>query len=248
MKMDVKMRFLTRKNRYFACALFLLFIFLSGFLISCGGGGGGGSGEKGSSKNKPTSNVKGTAIRILHGAIDANPVDLYSSLKEDKLGSSFFAESSFFVSLPSGEQVLKLVRATSLDQISAFPITVEKDSRRTLLLYGNVEKFGLSTNLVEDNRPEILNGMSAFRVAHALIGASAVSATLGDVVITDGTQSGGISSYIEVPAGDFELKINRTVDKRSLFSGLISLAESRTYTFLITGEVDYLIIGRNLED
>ena len=77
-------------------------LLLAGFLISCGGGGGGGSGEKGSSKNKPTSNVKGTAIRILHGAIDANPVDLYSSLKEDKLGSSFFAESSFFVSLPSG--------------------------------------------------------------------------------------------------------------------------------------------------
>lgn len=242
------MRFLTNSNVHNFCGFFVL-ISLVVFVSGCGGGSSSGSGGGSSSAN-----VKGTGIRILHGAIDAAPVDLYSSAKEQKIGAAFFAENTFYSGFNTEPQTLKLVRAFSLDQtISTFTFTPEKDAKYTYLLYGNREKLGLSTNLIKDDRPEIEKGGAAVRVIHAIVGASAITATLNGQSLSDGTPFGSASPYLPLPVlstSPFEasLSITRQADKKPLFLGTKLLEANKFYTFMITGEVDYLVAVRDFVD
>lgn len=212
---------------------FFIFV-LSLSLCACGGGGGGGGG--GSSAR--------TGVRILHGAIDVTPLDLYSTVVDGLVQTTKFASNNFYAGLPEGDQVLTATRALT-PQAPAFslPISVAKNQRQSLLVYGNTESLGVRQNILNDDPGEVPTGSAAVRVVHALNGAAAINATFAGQEITASTPFGSASAYVYLPPGIANLSVTRDSDKAVVFSGPHTVEDRKAYTFLITGEVNYLVVA-----
>ena len=213
-------------------------------LGGCGGGGGGNNSKNGSAS---------TGVRILHGNIDAAPLDMFSSLggaEDSGPISARFAEPRFYGELKKGVQELLIhERFNSNDLRFTFPVTVEKRQHYSVLLYGDLEQFGPRATLLLDEPPEdIPEEQIAVRVVHALIGAGTVSSALGGSVIASDVTFGGAGFYQLVSATATNIQFVRGVDGRVVYSGAMAFAPGRAYTVMITGEVDYLVTATQYED
>ncbi len=203
-------------------------------LSACGGGGGGG----GTSKSQSAS----TGIRVLHGAIDGSPVDVLSSASaQTVVQGTRFGESSLYGALNEGPQGISLTRALSpSDTLTTAQITVAANERRSLLIYGDNLTFGLKTSLFIDNPGAMAPGQSKLRVVHALVGAGAIEVLI-DGALSSGVNFGLASEYLAVGAGLHTVSIQRSSDKKSVFSGTLTFSSEGAYTLLATGEVDYFV-------
>lgn len=209
-------------------------------VVSACGGGGGGS-DSGSSSGDAGGSPDG--IRVLHGAIDAAPVDLISSLNGSTLVSQVtFAGDKSYRRAPSGSQVFSLTRAFSPSQVVAtVAADVASGGRYSVLLYGDVETFGLRTSLIEDVVPSEFSG-SLIRFVNGVTGASAVQASGGEARAT--VAFGGASDYLGVsPGADVPVVVVRSADGAPAVSSRVSLSEGGAYTFLIAGEVSFYVKG-----
>jgi len=207
-------------------------------LCACGSsaGGGGGSSAK-------------TGVRVLHGGIDVTPLDLYSSDSQEILESTRFAGPALYAGLSQGLHTLSLTRARSPAEIVfTVPIAVEKNSRQSVLVYGNTESLGVHSALLVDDPGEIPKDLAAVRIVHALVGAASISATLGATEISSGVAFGSASAYVYVPVGVQTLTALRVTDGRQVFSGAKEVRAKKAYSYLITGEIDYLVVTPEYED
>lgn len=211
-------------------------------LSGCGGGGGGGS-DQGSGRSAAT------GVRILHGAIEGAPVDLYSSSQEGSpIGNARFGEESFYLALPTGESLITLTtRFNANALIYSGALNFEKNQHASLLLYGDQTNFGLSVSLLNDKPSEIPNGMYGVRVVDSLIGASSVVATVGAENIS-GAKFGGASEYVFQEAAINDYIIKRSFDNLVVDRGSFTFEAGKAYTLFISGEIDYLVVTRVLED
>lgn len=212
-------------------------------LSACGGGGGGGGG--GGSKGSAA-----TGVRILHGAVDVAPLDILTSVKVGEVvTSAYFAESSLFGELPQGEQVLSLtLHNTPADIHGTVNLNVEKNGHYSVLHYGNELQLGLRTALIDDNPGEIPDGKAAVKVVHALVGASGLNASFSDGQSANGIDFGTASPYVYLPAGITTVSIKRASDSLGVGAVSATLSAGQAYTVFMSGEIEYFIAARILED
>jgi hypothetical protein len=180
----------------------------------------------------------------MHAAIDAAPVDLVASGSgETVISKAVFAGDKGYRSAPSGSQSYNLTRAAAPSQVVAsLPITVEGDSRHTVLFFGDTQVFGLRAKVIADQIPDSFSG-AVVRVVNGVTGASAVTANVGTTSLPV-TPFGGASDYVEVPVGSgVSIVASRAADGRRAASATVDLVEGGAYTFLVAGEVGYYSRG-----
>jgi hypothetical protein len=203
------------------------------FAACGGGGGGGGSGDGGSES--------ADGVRVLHGSIDAAPVDVISSTASSAVVSqATFAGAKGYRSLSSGDQVLSLTRALNAgDVISSFNANIEKGGRYSILLYGDGDTFGLRTRLIVDEVPQEIAGV-AVRVVNGVTGAAAISVSISG----GGSEQVGFgqnSSYIQTSPGDVTITTSRAADGQRVSSVTRTMQAGHAYTVLVGGEVGYYV-------
>lgn len=208
------------------------------FLSACGGGGGSGG------SNEPDS--LRTGARVLHGAIEAAPVDLVSSL-QGVVQTAKFAESSGYVELLSGTQLLNLYRTKDLSSaLVTRQITNNGDQKHTLVFYGDRDNFGLRATLISEDLPEVPDGASLVRIIHAAVGAGSLEIGLPSGAVVAGF--GSASTYATVTPGVVRASIIRTVDRTLVDSLSFSAQEGKAYSIFVAGEIGYLVQSKVLEE
>lgn len=206
-------------------------------LAACGGGGGGGG--EGSSEY---------GVRVLHGAIDAAPVDVISSAQSGPVVSqAVFAGSKGYRPLPSGSQSLSLARTLSPSQVVAsFNASVESRDRYSLLLYGDVQTFGLRARLIKDEIPSDISG-AAIRFVNGATGASSVIVNVSGGAGTE-VEFGQNSDYFFTSPGEVSVRVTRRADGAVVASANLTLEEGAAYTYFVAGQVGYYVKGVLLRD
>lgn len=228
-----------RRSKMFTQLKVLLAFSLLGALACSGGGESSGGGKSGKVS---------TGARVIHGAIDAPSISLKTSVKAGEvLGLTQFALEAPYVDLPRGAQVLELTVGDGNDENFRYSVDVKKNERRTYVLYGTREVFGVHVSEFIDAPPKLAAGSAAVRIVHALAGASQITVTAGDTALPPVSFSGA-SEYVTVPAGTLAIRAERTSDQRTVLSVVKDLQDRHAYTVVVTGEVGYLVLSPSYED
>jgi hypothetical protein len=225
-------------------------LILSASLIACSGGGG--SSDSGGSTD--TSNIFGsngqsasTGVRVLNGAIDAAPIDLYSSEKSAVLETARFGLAYPFKGLSTNPQIVSITRTQSPgNNLFSKNITLNNNERSTILLYGSNRRFGLNTTYLADSRPVLDATSAAIRIIHSAIGASQLNLVIPSKNLT--ASFGNASEYAVVPAGVLGATVTRTADGQVIHSASHQLDAGKSYSLFATGEVGYFTSTKFLED
>lgn len=207
----------------------------------CGGGGGGGGG--GGSSSFPS-----TGIRVLHGAIEAAPVDLWSGEASSKLlTTAAFALPVNYASTGSGEQVFTL-RETGASQGGSvsFPIAIGKNERQTVLLYGLGSFGSVKHSVLAGFTAELGSGLVALRLINALDGAATLQGSLGQGRGSLMAGYGQASEYAQIQAGAVNLVM--ASEGGTITSAAFTLEAGKAYSVLVTGERGYLALSKLYQD
>ena len=219
-----------------------LAIVLAGALFGCGGGGGGGGSARGGSAE--------TGVRLVHAAIDAAPAQVFTSLSPGlATQSARFGQIVPFAELPRGAQTIEVRRSAS-DVLFSSPVEVEGSQQYSILLYESASDFSPRFTLVLDPETETPAGTAAVRVAHAAIGAASISAVSdnGEAVASN-VPYGSFSEYSPVSVSTTtRVSFIRDVDGRVIHSAPRQFAEGRSYTLVLSGQIDYFLTAPQLED
>lgn len=224
-----------------------LVVALGAFLATgCGGGGGGG----GSQDSAPR------GIRILHGSIDATPLDIYStSVPGAVVQRGGFAAVQKYAELREGPQTITVTRAKNPSAaVRSFNVEVGSRQRYSLVLFGDSREFGLSTRLLDDTLPEDRGSGALLRVVDAMTGAAEITVSAGEFSAPRGSNVtakvpyGGASPYLEVPAGTLRITTQRSADSKVVSAITADLLPGEAYTLLVGGEADYYVKSSLFED
>jgi hypothetical protein len=209
--------------------------------LGCGGGGGGsGGGDEGNAS---------TGVRVLNTAMDLPPISLTTTAKVGKtISTTKFAESTGFFELPEGDQTISLQTVDGGTGPFNFSVTIHDQDRPQVLIYGNREVFGVSATLLEAKKLEVPDGMAAVRIAHGVTGAASISGSVGVEELPAAVTVGTASKYLFVPAGDVLIRVSRSADSRILANQSVPVEAGKAYTFVLSGEIDYLVVSALLAD
>jgi hypothetical protein len=208
-------------------------------LSACGGGGGGGGGGGSAPRG----------VRILHGAIDAAPIDVYTSLSPGAvIQRSAFGSTQVYSLLPEGPQTLTVTRAkTPSVEIRSFNVDVQSRQKMTLVLFGDNQQFGLSTRLLTDEVPEERGEGALLRVFDGMTGASELLVSIGvpNAPRNQNTNArvsyGNATPYLSTPSGIVRVTVQRAADAKIVSSVDVTLSAGEAYTLLVGGEADYYV-------
>lgn len=211
-----------------------------GSLGGCGGGGGGSDGVGGGGGSAQT------GVRVLHAAVDAPPVEIVVGGEAAVVQMSRFAEAVGYGGLSTGAQVVSLRRAGDVARtVGAFPVTVARSERRSVLLFGE-EETGLQTALLIDEPGEIPADKAVVRVVNGIASARAVAVTLGGAEAALDLDIGASSLYMPVSPGATTITVRDS--NRPIFAGARALEAGRAYTLLLAGERGYFVTATLLSD
>jgi hypothetical protein len=220
-----------KSNQIFKLAL--AFILFSS--IGCGGGGGGGGGGSDNSNNQTTdvgqlSRGTDTAIRLMHGTIDATPLTLRTGTQAIRSGR--FAQETFYSRVSPGELLLSVERANTPSVIAAEQVaTIEKGKEYTALITGSAG--ALMFKLIEDTtvRPGI--GLTSVRLVNSLQGLSGITAELSGVTFPN-VSFGGASGFLDIPSGVATLTV-KNQGGAVILSKTVELLDQADISILVTG-------------
>src|SRR5690349_7044277 len=125
----------------------ILILSLSFIVFTACSGGGGGDG--GGSSNDGSRRSTHTGIRILHGALDVEPVDL--RIGEEYLNRAKFMDPNFYADVPQGQQLVTLERANSPGvNIFSSPLALADKTEYSLLLSGQSSHDNFIVSVLEE--------------------------------------------------------------------------------------------------
>lgn len=211
-------------------------------LAACGGGGGGGGG--GNSRSAET------GVRLIHSAIDASPIQIFSSVTPAQaVQSARFGQTVLFAELPRGAQTLDVKRGAT-DTLFSSTIEVEKSQHYSILFFENPSDLSPRFALVLDPEIDVPGDMAAVRIGHAAIGAGSISAfTSSNETVASRVPYGAFSDYVTVPAATTgRISFARDTDGRTVHSTAIQLSGGHAYTLVLSGQIDYFVTAPLLED
>jgi hypothetical protein len=211
----------------------LLVLALSAFTLlsaGCGGGGGGGGGVQ-------VSGAVTAQVRVVHASPDAPAVDVLVDDQVALSGVPYKGVSGYLTADAENDPNFKVNAAgTSTTVIDATP-DLAAGSEYTLLAVG--ELAAIEPLLLLDDTPEPAAGFLKVRVLHASPTAPAVdvyvTAPSDDISASAPTLTGvpfkAVSDYLEIPAGDYRVRVTLTGDKTPIYdSGMVALGAGVTYT------------------
>lgn len=226
-------------------------VFCISILSSCGGGSGGGSSSGSSSKSVLEGDTRNsnTGIRLLHGALDATPVDLISDQQTIPLTTSRFSLPAGFIGISRATQTISVVPTKKLSPILfQQQFSLASNEHTTVLLYGNNQSLGLRFTVIPDSRPAEVGSAAAIRIIHATNAALTLNGTIDGASLADSVPFGGASAYVLIPAGAHTITVSRSADSLRLFTRSTELQQGRSYSVFVTGEAGFHVTGRILED
>jgi len=204
-----------------------------GFLVNCGGGGGGG--------NSSSSH----GVRVLHASIDDAPLSVVSSTSPTEVMQTVrFAQRSDYVSVSEGIQSIS-VEGGQVAKFSSREFEISGDESRSVLFFRNAHTDEPTLVVLADERPELEGGQSAIRIVHAVKGAAVLAGDINGSSINVSYSEG--APYLIVPSGLQRIDIRREADGKLLSSQSFDLAAGKSYTLLMSGEVDYLVVATLLD-
>ncbi len=210
----------------------VLLVFLL-FLSSCGGGGGGG---ESSSPNDDFVGTNSSGVRVIHGALDAPPFDLFSNARTGEiLQRSRFAGPSGYSSLPVGEQVLSLAPARVGGERKTKTVNYGAGERYSLFVRSSAGDGATSVGVIQDSPPELSSGEAALRVFHGVSAVDSISAKVASsspLIVTHGQAS----SYLILPAGEISYIIRHSSEGYAFLSGSLLMQEGEVGDLLVAGE------------
>ncbi len=216
----------------------VLAAFVSLFLLSaCSSGGGDEGGSPGGRPSAP-------AVRILHAAIDVEPVRLMSP-DLSSTDARYMQDNVGYATFPQGPQNLVVERRNSPGAVvAAISGQIQDETYYSLLLSGEASQDRFNLRLLPEpvGRPEA--GFGRVQLVHGLIGANTIvlrsgSFTLGPVEFRSS------SGYADLPAGPQTLLLS-TSDGRNLGSVTIDLADRGEATVLVGGSLGDGVIFRRV--
>lgn len=210
----------------------LLFVTVTVVALSSCGGGGGGSGSGGGKVRKGT----GTAIRVVHGAIDASPVSVI--IGDKAVQSARYAEATVYEGVPQGPAVVRVERANSPGVVAAeVANTFEKDTEYTLLISGRLATGDLRYTIIPDTtvRPPV--GMGSVRVFHTYVGASEISVFAGATSLGK-VSFGRATNFVDLPSGVHNIRFLNS-SGGEIGSQTIELADQGEVSINFTGSAAF---------
>jgi|GEM_PF-3041256 len=202
----------------------LVLIVLLAAISSCSGGGGddGGGG------------TRETAVRVLHGSIDASPVTLVQG--GINLQTSRFAEPRDYIPVePVGLTSFAVERANSPGNlIASLGPVLEKKTEYSVLVTGSSADSTLSAAWLVDQTDRPDPGLALVRVVNSVSGVSRVSASFGASPMLSAASGSG-SDYAEVPSGLTSVRVF-DANRNLILSRNINIADRSELTLLVTGD------------
>lgn len=197
-------------------------------LARCGGGGGG-SGEGSQSTS---------GVRVLHGAIDAAPVDLV--LDSDGVVQTVrYGETAGYRKLAEGVHAITMYRAKDLvTPLFSRSVTSDGEQKFTVLLHGDRELLGLRTSLIAESAPSVPEGAALVRLIHGVARAAAIEAS-GAAQLA--ASFGAASTFTNIAPGPVSFRLARKVDGVTLGRAEFVAEAGKAYSIFLGGEADYLV-------
>ena len=205
-------------------------------LSSCGGGGGGGGSAAGGSSSS-------TGIRVLHGAIEAAPLDLVVDndgvVATVPFGKMPFGENVGYHELSEGVHAITAYRTKDLAvPLFSRSLTTDGSQKFTLLLHGDRGQFGLRYSLISDAVPVVPTGSGLVRLIHGVVGAASIQSS-GSASVE--ASFGSASDFVTVAAGAANFRLARKADGATLARAEFVVEPGRAYSLFLGGEADYLV-------
>jgi hypothetical protein len=197
--------------------------------LTSGCSGGGGGGEGGGSRERSTD----TAVRIIHGAVDKPPVDL--TVDGLFVESARFGEATDYVAVPEGAHSFSLAATNSPQTVlSTLPVTLNKDTEYSLLLYGKEENESYNAVIIPDQvvRPE--KGFASVRVVHSVAAQSPLTVTANTTPLPQ-TAFGQASPFTTIPSGATQFVV-RNRDGGTVATAATTIEDRAEVTVVVTGD------------
>ncbi len=210
-------------------------------LTSCGDGGGGND-----SSPRQEGDFDSRGIKIIHGAIDLEPVKLSQA---DRSLVARFARPTGYRKLErsSNEEPWSLtVNNLPTAEISSPSFRrladgFDSDSRVSVLIYQFNGEARLSIGSPSSQfKPD--SGHAGVRLANALLGSDQVELEIDSTSIAS-SPYGRFSEYVDVSAGTINLEVKSNAGQRELLLNNVEVNEGEVYTVWIAGERESFVRG-----
>ena len=213
-------------------------VFLFAMLSSCGGGGGSGGGDGRNDRD---------GVRLIHGAIEESPFDLFLAGELEALARTVFSGRSFYRSVPEGDLQLDLVTANRPSSVRrSIALSASSGVRYTIFIVG--EDSGFSARVLTDEPGEIPEGEGAVRFLHGTDGASALRFEVAGIAGGTVVSYGEGSSYRTLPAGEYQFTVFRQADSRALGGGNFLLEPGSAMSLLFAGDTRLFVTAQTFSD
>ena len=209
--------------------------------VSLGCGGGGGGGESSSALPK-------TGLRVLHGAIAAAPVELWSAdANPQVVASGTFALAADYAGLAKGAHLFTLREANNAAGPSIpYELTIVDQQRQTLLVYGGNGFPNTKQSVLEGYTGNLDPSQAAVRVVDALEGVAGLDALMAGNNLE--ASYGSASAYTIVSAGTVDLVVAEDGTGATIASRSFTVEGGKAYSVLVTGEWGYLVLATLYQD
>lgn len=192
-------------------------------LNACGGGGG----------SDDTASSSPTGVRVLHGAIEGAPVEIFASGDQRALVSAAYNDASVRVNFPKASELLVTERGNPALVMATHRVEPGWGDRFSVLLSDD----GYRSWVIPDGAGDMPEGMSAIRLVHGVSQSGELAMSIEGKSSRPVRQGRG-SSYLIVEPGVKDIVVEGTAVSHKK---QIELEAGQSYTFLIGGEAGYLV-------
>jgi hypothetical protein len=188
-------------------------------------------------------------VRALHGVADAPSVDVLVD-GEVVLEEVVYKEGSGYLSVTEGEREVQVTVAGDAEAVVLEEVLeLAANARYTLIVLGEAaeeSEFPIEALVLEDTTEAPEEGNIKVRVVHGVPGAPNVdvyvtgpAGELADPVLEDVPYKGFNEAYLEVPGGDYRIRLTAAGDESVLYdSATVTLAANAVYTLVALPETE----------
>jgi hypothetical protein len=179
-------------------------------------------------------NTGSTHLRILHASPDAPNVDVYVD-NGLVLANVPYPTASNYLTIAAGAHNVKINAAgTSTTVISVSP-TLVRDGYYTAIAANFIAS--IQALLATDDASAPPAGQARLRVIHAAPDAGPVDILVNNQVVLSNVPFATISSYLMVPAGTYDIKVNATGTSVTAIEATVVAAAGSNYSAVAIGSL-----------
>ncbi|KZZ82719.1 DUF4397 domain-containing protein [Bacillus sp. SJS] len=179
---------------------------------------------------------KNAMVRIVHASPDAPAVDVTVDGNTVVEGAKF-KDATDFMALPAGNHKVEIFAAGTVEEgkpVITSDLTVEAGKMYTAAAINTLDNLELK---ILNDDTMVTDGKSKIRVGHFSPDAPAVDVAVKDGdVLFPGAEFKGVTDYMEVDPGSYDLEVRAAGSKDSVLDlAGTELKENMTYTVLAVG-------------